>query len=57
MKRELLDLESVEKYTWMIDISSKEARKDYEYFQSQDKKSEKRLIENIVANSGLSLEI
>ena len=57
MKTELLDLESIKKYTWKIDISSEEAKKDYEYFQSQDKKSEKQLIENIVANSELSLEI
>ena len=57
MKTELLDLESVEKYTWMIAISAKEAQEDYKYFQSQDRKAEKQLIENIVANSGLSLDI
>jgi len=57
MTRELLNLESVKRYTWMIDVSVEETKKDYEYFQRQDRKAEQQLIESIVRNSGLVFDI
>ena len=57
MTRELLNLESAKRYTWVIDFSAEEAKRDYEYFQRQDRKAEQQLIESIVRNSGLVFDI
>ena len=57
MTRELLNLKSVKRYTWVIDVSAEETKRDYEYFQRQDRRVEQQLIQSIVRNSGLVFDI
>ena len=53
MIEETLNLKPIEKFIFSMDISAREAKKDYDYFERQDRNVEKYLIEGIIKDSGL----